>query len=307
MSPATSWGGTGIGQHTLPTLSGIVPEQMLVADYGRTIASYCGDRLSTADIALSLTQASTLTLGFEDPKRELITSCLLNEAVTIDTGANPSRRFKLVQVSKSGNKLNATYEDALISYLRTIKGQEATAPGVTSRIEFAQQLLRPLGVLLVAPVAYTQPALEPLTRGTSQNPDEDTWSCLVRLAGGVGYRCFSDGASVWFAPDDWLLNHGIPLQITERADGVNMIDFDYDVGKPVGKATVNTVAASWTAGPGAPVQVLNLAAASGRWLVSDVSRSLYKQATKAGLIVAQPTLPEPSSSDTHTVSFQASN
>jgi hypothetical protein len=299
----TTWNTPVLGARTSPALDGIKPEQMMVADYGRPLSSYYGDRLGSATLSRSITQASTLSLGFIDPKRELIDSPLLNEAVTIDTGANPAMRFKLVQVSKSADKITGTYEDALINYLRTVTGQEATAPGVSSRVDFARQLLRPLGVPINAPTIFTTSALEPLTRGTSQNPDEDTWTCLTRIASDVQYRCFSDGASIWFGPDDWLLENSHFAQIAERAGGVDQIDFDWDVGKPVAQANVTTFSWAWTSPPGSAVEIVNLGPVSGRWLCQDLSRDLYKAQTKATLVAAQPTLPEPTDGNSDSSSF----
>lgn len=295
-----------LGARTLPAFPGIHPEQMTVAEYGRPLASYYGDRLAAAEIALSFTQASTLKLTFLDPRRELIGSPLLNQAVTIDTGANPPVRFRLVQVTKAGDTISATYEDALINRLRGITGQTAAAGGVLTRADFAGQLLRAAGIpAVVAPASFTSPALAPLTRGTSNTPNEDTWACLIRLAGDVAYRCFSDGTAVWFGPDAWLLSRAPVAQIAEHTDAVDVIDFDYDVGKPVAKATVATYARGWTAHVGGAVQILNLAAATGRWLCSDISRNLSREATKASLVVATPTLPEPDPNATQTVTFQA--
>jgi len=302
---------TLIGQANSPALSGIKPERMTVVEYGRTLASYSGDLVTGASLSRSITQAATLKVSFIDPARVMMASPILNEAVTIDTGANPPVRFKLVQVNKAGDVISGTYEDAVVAKLRAQTGQLAAASGVTTRVQFAQQLLRAAGIpAIVAP--NTPKALVPLTRGTSNATDEDSWACLVRIASDVGYRCFSDGVSVWFGPDSWLLGYAPAMQIGEYSDAVDTIDFDHDIGKPVATAKVATYAARWTAGLGARVAARNLAAGSGDWIVSEISRDLYREATAVSLVRSQPTLPEPAptdtgTGDTHTVSFQASN
>lgn len=302
-----------VGASNTPALAGINPNLMQVLEYKRPVTSYAGDRLIGVDLARSITQAATLKLTFNDPKRELMRSPLLTEAVTIDTGANPPVRFQLVQVSKSGDQFTATYEDAVVAKLRKITGQLASASGVTTRAGFAKQLLAAAGVPAVIPASGLATALVPLTRGTTQTPDEDTWACLVRIASDVAYRCFSDGTSVWFGPDSWLFGLPPAMQIGEYTDAVDTIDFDYDIGKPVATAKVTTYAAAWKAGLGARVSVRNLASASGDWLVSDIGRNMYKAATSVSLVQPTPTLPEPAptstdtSAGTHTVTFQASN
>lgn len=302
---------SSLGSPSSPALFGITPGNMVVVEFGKTVASYGGDRLTSATLTKSITQASTLALAFDDPKRELVGLPILNQAVTIDTGANPPVRFKLVQVSKAGNILTATYEDALIAKLRKVTGQLASAPGVTTRTQFAQQLCREAGIPSVVP-SSVPPVNVPLTRGTSQAPLEDSWTCLTRIAQDVKYRCFSDGSSIWFGPDSWLFGYPPVMQIAEYTDAVDTINFDYDVGKPVAKATVATYDRAWKANAGAPVNVLNLAAASGKWIVESIGRDLYKSATSVALVQPQPSLPEPPApaptttpGATKTVTFQA--
>jgi hypothetical protein len=295
-----------LGATTTPALDGIRAEMMTVADNGKLISSYAGDLLSNAEISLAIDQASTLKLTFVDPERKLLSSPLLNQAMTIDTGANPPRRFTMVKVSKSGDMLAVTYEDSVIAKLRKQKGQLAAAAGVITREQFAAQLLRAAGV--PAKVATGEPtATVPLTRGTSQTPDEDTWACLTRIAGDVQYRCFSDGVNVWFGPDSWLLKQAPAMQIAEYTDAVDTIDFDFDVGKPVATAKVTTYSDTWLAGIGAHVAVQHLAAATGDWLVSAISRSLFLKSTGVTLIQAQPELPEPVQQDTTSTSGSSSS
>lgn len=287
---------------TTPALNGCKPEVMTVLEWGVTIASLVGDRVSTCSLSRSLTQASTISLGLTDPNRELISSPLLNNAVTVSVGSYPDLHFTLVQVHKSKDMVTAAFEDSLVNRLRHQTGPLAAAPGVIDRVAFARQLCALAGVQINAPDPGTTPvALEPLTRGTSQNAYEDTWACLVRLAQDVAYRCFSDGVEVWFGPDSWLLNAVPPTTLAEFTDAVDYIDFDFDTGKPVGTATVYGYAPTWKTPVGQPVYLSNIAAATGKWLVSDISRDLFHTPVTVKVIAAQPTLPEPANNSSQIV------
>lgn len=283
-----------------PGMPGIVPQNMLVVQTGQSVSSYAGDLLTGAKLSLSISQASTLALQFTDPHRTLLGSPLLNQAVTIDTGAYPPRRFTLVQVQKQGDQVTATFEDSVINYLRTQTGARSAYAGVITRDQFAAQMLDYAGIQPVLPLSWEQTATIPLTRGTAQNPDEDTWSCLTRLAGDVHYECFSDGTGVWFGPDSWLLGFSPTMTITEFTDEVDYIDFDFDVGKPVASATVSAYAATWIAPIGARVMVDHAAAATGDWIVSAISRDMYLSPLTVTMIQPGPALPEPAPGTTQT-------
>jgi hypothetical protein len=292
------------GVYTLQTLYGIRPELMTVLDYGQSVSAFIGNQLTSAALTRSTSQAATLKLGFADPKRTVLTSPLLTQKVTIDTGAWPSVRFTLVQVSKSGDDVTATFEDTLVNRLRGITGQVSAAPGVLDRVAFAAQLCREAGVPIYAPPPGATPlAAEPLTRGTSETPDEDTWSCLNRLAQDVNYQCFSDTQSIYFGPDSWFQSWAVSVQIAEFSDLAGQIDFDYDIGKPVATATVHTYADKWPllAGVGAHAELLDANAASGSYLITEISRDLFSSPTQVKLERAEPVLPEPAGTSATTL------
>lgn len=296
------------GVYTLQTLDGIRPELMTVVDYDRSVSAFIGNQLTKAALTRSTSQAATLKLGFTDPKRTLLASPLLTQKVTIDTGAWPPVRFTLVQVAKSGDDVTATFEDTLVNRLRGITGQVSAAAGVLDRVAFAAQLCREAGVPIYAPPPGATPlALEPLTRGTSENPAEDTWSCLTRLAQDVNYQCFSDTQSIYFGPDSWFQSWAVSVQLTEFSDIAGQIDFDYDIGKPVATATVHTYSDRWPllAGVGAHAALLDGNAAAGSYLITEISRDLYSSPTQVKLERPEPVLPEPSG--TQDVTLQASS
>jgi hypothetical protein len=282
-----------VPQHNraLATMDGCDPRQMTVVDYSRQVSAFIGEQLVSASVELSMTQASTLSLGFDDPRRELLDNPLLSQAVTIDNGLG--RRFKLVKVSKSKNTLTATYEDAAIARLRTFTGPYA-ATAAWTRIQFAAQLGNQAGIDVITPaVQSVEAALVPLARGSSDAPGEDSWTCMTRIAGDVKYECFSNGQGIVFGPDDWLL-HGAPAaQITELAAGVDYVDWDIDVGKPVQTVTVYSYASQWDAGVGEHVRLNNAGVASGDYLVQSVSRDLFHTPVTVKLVAEVPHIAEP--------------
>ncbi len=276
---------------------------------GNRVSADLTNSITSATINRTITQASTVKLVVADYSRDFLRSPICNQASRVQVGA---LGFVLVQVAKAQNTVTLTCEDAVINRLRGISGARTQAPGVRTRVQFAAQLCAEAGVPFIGDF-NTPAATEPLSRGTTQNPGEDTWTCLTRIAGVVGYRCFSDGINVLFGPDAWLLNpvgpsSGPGLLVDELSDRVDWVNFDYDVGKSVAKATVFTYADFWTSDPGAPSTIRNLGPASGQWLIESIGRNLNRAATTVALVAGQPTLPEPppaGGGGAHQVSFTA--
>lgn len=248
---------------------------------------------TTFTLQRDMTQASTVSLAISDYNRGVVNSSLAVQASTMDVGALP---FTMVQVNKSADLLTLTFEDRLINRLRLVRGPLAQAPGVLTRVQFAAQLCAAAGVFFNGDT-HTPSAAVPLTRGTTSDPNEDTWTCLNRLAADVGYRCFSDGSGVLFGPDSWLLdpvNGPSPTApvIQENTELVDYIDFDFDIGKPVALGTIHTYA-DWSTNCGAPVNLTGLGPANGLWLVKSIVRELHLTAATVTITRPLPTLPEP--------------
>lgn len=268
------------------TLDGFDSDHFVVSPSGTDLA---GLNLS-ATISRDITQASTVTLSIADYNRTLLNSVVAQQKSVLTVGR---LSFTLVKVTKSGNTLGLTFEDSLINGMRKLTGPISAAPGVVTRSQFAQQLAFAAGVTIIAQPG--SPAAEALTRGTTSNPNEDTWACLVRLAAAVGYRCFSDGVYVYFGSDAWLQNtvsiQGIVVsEFSDVCDGVN---FDYDIGKLVATMTVDTYAGRWRQGPGGGVTVAGVGAASGPYIVQSISREFHRAPVVVTLVAPGPTLPEP--------------
>lgn len=114
------------------------------------------------------------------------------------------------------------------------------------------------------------------SRGKPDGPKgEDSWACLGRLADKVGWRRFVVGTKLYFMSEADLMASKPRVKISEGLNGVDVIDFNVDSGRPVDEATVTCVASSWTTPPGSTVLVVDMGPADGRWLVSSISRGLF--------------------------------
>jgi len=161
-----------------------------------------------------------------------------------------------------------------------------------------------------------------LGRGTTSDPYEDTWTAMSRIASSVGWRLWEDNNVIYFGPDEWLLGKikntkgklipapinasknpattGVNMQILKEFDkstGVQLIDFDWDVGKPFGQATVTCMMNNFTFQVGEVVKLENLGPANGYWLISAMQRDMFNPQASLTLQVPMPfgTYVEPSS------------
>jgi hypothetical protein len=135
-------------------------------------------------------------------------------------------------------------------------------------------------------------------RGGAGHKGEDSWQCLQRLADEVKWRCFCIGMTVYFMPDRDLYK-ARPIDTVSEADvDIDWINFDYDLGKDVTHAEVQCHQRRWVAPPGACVMIEDMGPVNGRWIVSDISRSLYNDDTTISLIKPVKPLPEPIGSGT---------
>ena len=277
----------------------------------------------------TITGASTLTLTLRDPTRSLLRSSLFASRVGLTVVGMP---FVLVAVAKSGNAQTLTFEDWIVDKMRhtsppgTVAGTQANAfassLGSMTRTAFAAKIWQVVwgtqatsfkvanassgaatGKALVyadrhnaAPPLYLWPDAAPLrevlTWGTTQNPTEDAWTCLTRLANEVQWRCFSDGHALWFGPDSWLLERPVAATLVEHVGGVGDIDFTWDTGQAAATAQSTIVTDAVSFPPGAPVQLAGMGIATGTWLVSAMNRSLYIPDATVSFVQAQPSLPE---------------
>ena len=243
------------------------------------------------DLNRRIDQADTLTLRFTDVDRKLIRSNIFNKETVINFDGLP---FTLAQVSKNEDELLVVFEGSGVADLRRKKGKMKVGPNKISRTEFARRLVEEVKYLKFEGESTVE-TRKAIMRGGKDNPGEDSWECLQRLASERDWRCFETENVVYFGSDAWLLNqYRTPHVVTEDSQSVDVINFEYDSGKRAETATLQVWAQLWAARPGASVIVEELGRlCAGKWLVEGISRSLDSQIAQVNLVRKTRALPEP--------------
>jgi hypothetical protein len=149
------------------------------------------------------------------------------------------------------------------------------------------------------------------TRGSTVDTSEDSWTAMQRVASGVGWRCWESSGVIYLGPDEyWLgyifgpngvtkgdppinttVGHLPPDNLYEFTTGVQLMDYDWDIGKPFGNATVTCMLDFLRYQPGEVINLNNIGPASGPWIVNTIQRDLF---LAEGTITCQ--IPMPSNS-----------
>jgi len=248
--------------------------------------------------------------------------------------------YVLSQTAKAGDQLQLVFESLAVYRLRQQVSRVAstTSTSSTAVTQFVQGLILALNyagspypdVSFVGPdyaTVWSQLAgnsgvpivAQSLSRGTTTDPYEDSWTCIQRLASTVGWRLWENNGAFYFGPDEYWLglltkdsqgNAVPPINESMGTLGSKLpaiqeftpqtldIDFDWDVESPFGQATCTVL---WAQGfpyeIGEIVQIKNLGPANGNWMVYDMQRDGF--APMATLTLQVPTpyaqLYEPSS------------
>ena len=122
---------------------------------------------------------------------------------------------------------------------------------------------------------------------------EDTWTCLGRLADEVGWRRFMVSGSLYFISEPYLFRSAPRMTISERSPGIDSIDYRYDVAQAGAECTVRCRFDRWEAPPGSIVMIKETGPVNGRWIVSKMTRPLFDNQGTITLTKPQPKLPEP--------------
>ena len=273
---------------------------------GKRLTADLTDALTDAVLTRSIAEASDLTLTAADSTRKLLRSGIAAERsrLTLDTLG-----FELAKVSKTGARVALTFEDRQVALLRRYrKPRKARRGPKMTRAMFAQTLVREVREERIGFYAPELTVRQPVaadkqeaggrtapyefSRGTPGQP-EDSWTCLLRLADEVGWRCFMVAGVVWFLSDDALIAQKPVATLREDTGGVGDIDFDWDTGKKAAEARLSVAADRWAAPPGSVVVLQDVGPANGRWIVSEISRSLWSIQADVTLTRRRPALPEP--------------
>jgi hypothetical protein len=239
--------------------------------------------------------------------------------------------YVLSQTAKAGDQLQLTFEALAVYRLREQVSRVAstTKTSSTAVTQFVQGLVLALNypgskypnVGFVGPDYATiwsklsgnagvPIVAQQLSRGTTTDPYEDSWTCIQRIGSTVGWRLWENNGIFYFGPDEyWLglfdknsvgdvvppinlamgaLGKKLPV-LQEFTPTTEVMDFDWDVQKPFGQITGTVL---W--GNGFPyeigeiVKVARLGPASGNWMVYDMQRDGYSPMATLTLQVPTP-------------------
>jgi cell wall-associated NlpC family hydrolase len=263
---------------------------------GKKMKAEIKNAITGANIVRTIDGAPTFDISIEDKQRVIIESGILGKGVTVAVGPFT---YVMVSISKSGHGLTVTSEDQAVNVLRKKTDPIKVAPGVMNHVQFAKRLVNEVPWLKFKtdPSAHVVPSKEALTRGdpsAGADGESDSWSVLSQNAQARGWRCFVRGVDeVWYVPDSFLLKQATIIDLKEGKNGVDNIDFEYDEGQDIAEATVTCRAGLWEVPPSQLVKVRGLGPANGKWIVKDISRSPFHNASTITIVQPQPQLPEP--------------
>ena len=126
---------------------------------------------------------------------------------------------------------------------------------------------------------------------------EDSWECLQRLADEVNIRCFAVSGKIYFIGEPRLFGSAPRARISEDSDGVDWIDYDYDVKKPNAKVRISCRLDRWEAPPGTTIEIFDNGPVNGRWIVSEIRRGFFTDAATITCKKPRARLPEPKQED----------
>ena len=111
------------------------------------------------------------------------------------------------------------------------------------------------------------------TRGTSEDPREDSWDAIQRLASEVKWHAWVRRGGLWYASDDYLVGQRPKYVIGEFAQGVDNLTFNVDTRGQTDDATIHVEAKRYAVTPGDCVELKHEGPADGKWIVYDVTRT----------------------------------
>ena len=267
-----------------------------------------GDALTDLSIVFDIDGTSHVVAQVEDPHRTLLRSqmALQRSVMSID-GVN----FVMAEIAKSGPQITMTFEHVVCSRLKDHTETVSVWANTISRTDFCAKLAAYEGFikvvtpgggspgnsltrLSVGNVDPTSGGAIPLNYSTTFQQRETFWDAMGTILSTIGWRRFPLGTNqLVLASDQWLYHQSPIAVLDEASDGVDTINFDYDIRKPLGSLTINCRAAAWAFPVGSVIQIGSdmgivgvqsdvqqrvssdvLPAIAGHWLVTNITRSL---------------------------------
>ena len=224
----------------------------------------------------NIASASTVTIQIADPLRTILRSEIYTYTDILEMDG---LLFALVEITKTGDQIQYIFEAYGVFLLRQQTGSIASAT-TTNITGFAEQLVRAipgLGFIGQVDRLAGAPAIA-VGRGTTTNPNEDSWTALMRVAATAGWRVFESNNVIHFGSDPFWMTFPSVATLQEFTTNTFNIDFDYDIGQPFGNVTVTGVANLLDYPPGSVVTLVGMGPASafgGLWLVNDMQRDFF--------------------------------
>ena len=243
---------------------------------------------------------STLTMQLMDPNRVLLRDVIKQGDELVLDGLH----YILIQTMKASDQVQLVFQAKVVYMLSQQHGAKTypTGYGVTP---FFKELCAEVGAQLVAPDYATIwgkitkiPIFKlVLARGTSSDANESSWVCMNRIASSIGWRLWESDGIIYFGPDEyWLgtisgmtnppinenlgtIGNNFPI-LREFTTDIQLIDFDWDVGKPFAQANVTCLLDSFAYKLGEIVKLEGMGVANGYWMVYSIQRDMFNpQAT----------------------------
>ena len=263
-------------------------------------------------IQRNLTGVSIVTMQLTDPYRKLLQTIIKANAGLVIDGLE----YTLVQTMKASDQIQLVFESSLVHRLRLLSGQTKQMVGYNITT-FFQGLVEEAGGKLYGPdyekswpYLTKQPIYKlALARGTTSDKNENSWTCMSRLASSIGWRLWESGGAIFFGPDEYWLGNiagpnytagpppinkalgttGANLPVMQEfTQEVQLIDFDWDIGKPYGQATATVMLDTFNYNIGEVVQLKNMGPANGYWIVAGMQRNMFMPQATVTLQIPMP-------------------
>ena len=136
-----------------------------------------------------------------------------------------------------------------------------------------------------------------------RDKNENSWDCAGRLADVVRWRRFMRLGVFWYVSEDWLMHQPTTFKFREFSPGVHAIDFSWDARRgtmpmssfkaSAAEATVSFEARRYGVLPGDTIELVNVGVGSGKWIATEVNKTLISPLAEVSLKRFQKKLPEP--------------
>lgn len=123
--------------------------------------------------------------------------------------------------------------------------------------------------------------------------NEDTWTCLGRLADEVQWSLFESNGMVYYVSQDYLIKSRVRMRIADGDPGIDRIACKYNANMRVQEVTVEGRAREWAAPPGTVTVLRGRGVSDGRYLVKEIRSNLFTEDVSVTLERRTPALPEP--------------